>query len=667
LTPGGVEDLATTSKDAAVGAITRMLRKRFPWRSATIPVYVGARYGLWWDDAGHPIWPVASVEEMRSLKVACSYYSGAAEEISKTRRLLDPNGYIKRGLVVSLDRPSKRPGSLYAHLTGRDHRHLSTVSIATLAPDTEVVVATPESITYDLLELLYDPKLFRVAPGLILGNSEEDLRQAALFRSAVTSLVPVALTSLQRFDAFNSLPSTLFERVKATGCSDTGKADLAILEADSDGIDVNLQGRVLCPLLPERDLLFARHPGSIRRGGGTSPIPPQRSVVGGNPLCIDTKYCHRLRVSVPEALNSDLLLSPTNVSARALLLKLCFGFLPRNAIYDNKFGFARYIYSNRNLAFILTSWETLLVAAGDTEPLVDILKSGGIIGSGVRDFNRSKIASLTGARLCIIGDPRFRFRRNVVESRRRQIVRSTAVETRYARLNRRRNNSDVASQAEFLISYLTVAAQGASVQHSALFQNTLGLVRKRLQSEENPGFSSDEGTALMRTMSLGGTMPSKVWMAFASPYSAKRKAVHCGYCGLLSTCVKFELQLVSQLRRRITICPRCGITEDVEVGSPQITITRADSKVVTFQPGPRHRPWQAYMKLEEVGCAEGIEVVGEVVSNCIAEHELEVPPNVSNSTRSVGLFILDGTRFSAARFPWEPGRSLKRSNVRNLQ
>jgi hypothetical protein len=169
----------------------------------------------------------------------------------------------------------------------------------------------------------------------------------------------------------------------------------------------------------------------------------------------------------------------------------------------------------------------------------------------------------------------------------------------------------------------------------------------------------------MRTMSLGGTMPSKVWMAFASPYSAKRKAVHCGYCGLLSTCVKFELQLVSQLRRRITICPRCGITEDVEVGSPQITITRADSKVVTFQPGPRHRPWQAYMKLEEVGCAEGIEVVGEVVSNCIAEHE--VPPNVSNSTRSVGLFILDGTRFSAARFPWEPGRSLKRSNVRNLQ
>src|SRR5205823_5592843 len=110
--------------------------------------------------------------------------------------------------------------------------------------------------------------------------------------------------------------------------------DLLVLGANSDGVDANLGNRVLCSMVAHSQHDIDREP----------------------PRCLATETCYRLGMPIKQALQSERLLAPSEISFRAILLRLCFGLLPGGALNNYRHGFLRQMTLNPRVAVVLTSW-----------------------------------------------------------------------------------------------------------------------------------------------------------------------------------------------------------------------------------------------------------------------------------------------------------------------
>ena len=606
----------------------RAVRDRFPFALTALPVVPGAPYGEARDRDGAPLWPVTGDADRVLLARTAAAFGHALRAGEPSSCAGDAMPHSE---VLSAGPEAAGPGALYAFLTNRRHRHLPVARAGDLSGETEVVVAAAGLIAYDLLEALYDPRRPGDAPGLIVGADEDELRRAVLIRSAAAALAPRPLKTITQFElqlpiaeeaeGHHLVIGRLADGARmAARFRDAG--DLLVASSNSDGVDANFGAKILCTL-----------------SGSSGASSHARG-----PICLAAGVCHRLQLPLQQALQSDRLLAPTELAARAALLRLCFGFMPAGALYDYVASFLRPILANPALGVAMTSWETDFTSIGDSDDLIAALARGETAGEAVARFNRSDWAARTGDRLCLIGDPRFAF-----ESRPElPPLPAPAPAVQAAPV---RQPDPARARLDFLDEYLTAARAARPAGDDEDFARAAAALHmcRAAPPHEADAAAADMRTAMMTYLLAGGTMPSKIWLSFATPVQAARRAAACLCCGRRATRIEFVAELRDGPRRRLVNCPRCGIVEDAEADAPAVEWRQVPGEA-RFALPEGHGAWEAGLKIENAGGTGG-QTVRQAGTGARRAHAFALPAP-SPSAAFAGLFVLDGARLSVVRVPY---------------
>lgn len=511
---------------------------------------------------GDPIWPVANDATLAALTRLAALFDATlvAAEPQPGR----PAARSRHGqTVVSAAPEADAAAALYAHLTGR--RFLPAAQPARAAhqrPD--VVVAPTRLLTPPFLAALHgDPDR---APGLIAAASPSALLRQALLRAAALRLCggparrsvevmhhfAISRAEMEGRELFgNQAPREELRHVLGRG------SEVLSIFTVGDGIDAALGPLILCPIA----------------GGSSRPAP-------GPPPCVVSDTCHRLQLPLAEAAASRGLVAPEALVARVLLLHACWGIQPSGSLHGQDWGYGWRLAVSDRLGAIVTTWQITLGAPADTGGLARMLARGTPLGTAVARFNHGKQARRTGQLLCLLGDPDFRLRPGPL---RVSGLRATSDRPRPPAGERR--------QLAFLSAYLEATEpKPASQAAQETARISVGMCQRlawRGLAIDAPG---ETAGAVMRAAMLDflcahGTIPAYHWMALGHPERSAASDSGCLVCGQPDSEVTLRLRVEGAERRLLTLCPRCGLTEDRPVSAARLGLA-VDGRMVCLQRPP---------------------------------------------------------------------------------
>lgn len=370
---------------------------------AQIAVAASAEPELLADQSGRAVWTMRSAAEGRALASLAEVLGGRLVASPHATPAADPGEDDGGGrAVVPFGTEALAAARDYAHLTGRPLAEpLADLGELRDHGPFEVLVTRTRHVDDALCEALHGEGApdWDVAPGVICGRSEAELRTQVLLRSAARAFEPAG--QVVRVDAELARPPSIRpragagERVLFAGASPTqiraalGEgAGLLRVVTHSDGIDAYLApGLTLCPL------------------------PAARGDRLRSPRCVETGWCHRADASVTAARARDELLPPTALAARLLIWHVCFGLMPAEGplarVVDRDWGLLPQLLENPRVGALLTTWG---IEAGDSAPLALLaeLAAGKPVGVALRAQLRENAATGKGPPFVLIGDPDVR-------------------------------------------------------------------------------------------------------------------------------------------------------------------------------------------------------------------------------------------------------------------
>jgi hypothetical protein len=209
------------------------------------------------------------------------------------------------------------------------------------------------------------------------------------------------------------------------------------------------------------------------------------------------------------------------------------------------------------------------------ERLVSDLESGMTLGRAVARFNRSKIARRTAARLALFGDPETRAaartrvtapprRENRRAMPRPQVTKSTELrELGFSRAYLEHGiaslTANVANCPDYLVDRIKRQLEVAKDALDRLKRYELA------QWRAEPSTPADAARAeeLRRALIVDAYVrrPTDDWKQFAG--TTVWKDFSCRACGAPGKAGVLALRIPGVSRRRVVMCPRCGVTEDM--------------------------------------------------------------------------------------------------------
>ncbi|HEX2901079.1 MAG TPA: hypothetical protein VHS96_15275, partial [Bacteroidia bacterium] len=339
--------------------------------------------------SGKPVWPVQTKAQHDALTAIAKVFGAELSEVEATCSVEVP-GSSER--VVALGPDVLEEARLYAHLTSR------TLSIAETpnqieAESAAIVVALRADITCELLERLYPSAPRGPSPGLIVAENVVDLRTEVLVRSAIVGVVsPLAL---RRVDIVPSSPTGRLQqgdsvfigkaatRTQFEDAVSSGAGALRFV-THSDGIDAPLPAElVLCPM--------DKVPKSWDR---------ERA-----PICQLTGHCHRRKKPIELAIAENSLVSPDIISARAVVLSVCWGLAPPADLNSSIWSLSQRLQTSSRVGVIFATWAIVTTGPQHTEQLVQELADGESVGVALARHNAFRIAGAERTPMCLLGDP----------------------------------------------------------------------------------------------------------------------------------------------------------------------------------------------------------------------------------------------------------------------
>jgi len=504
-----------------------------------------------------PVWPIQSEDDLRALQDLARVFSARLEEVPWRA------GEVKVGreLVVGLGEGVSDAARLYAHLTRR--RFVAAADLRELrsAPPASVVVTTPVWLSNEFLSLLQESPPRSGMTGIVCAGTQELLRRQTLLKSAAAALHTPAET--HRVDIMPTVPlgrrtwkgrEMLGERAAGIDLrSALGKgAGVLTIQTHFDGLDAYLgPAFTLCGM----------------------DSPPQGLDEERSPRCRLTNFCHRYGDSVERTLKAGVLLPPEVISARVFVWDVCKGVLPRDGVLDSNWGLIHRLLASHTIGALITSWEVVLTSPNYLEPLLPPLVWGEAVGRGLKNYLRSKAARQTGRRMCLFGDPRVRANLTRV-ARRPALSRRADGPPPVSESHALRIGSYGRGRVNFPKALLVEALPKLSdeqrrlcveaLAHISVYESGLTERNRKVRRGEDSG--KEMRRAALRFFFQRGCVISKDWVGLAEFYNAIKQR-HCFGCGTPANTLvgKFHEPAIS--RRRLMICPHCGVVEDAPTRS----------------------------------------------------------------------------------------------------
>jgi len=501
---------------------------------------------------GRTVWPIRDERDWTSVSRACALRGIAIREVVGRPATIERT----RGVVGALgDAAVDELARLYAHLTRRAFVPGSLTDL----PKDAVVVTTFGALTSDLLASLYSGRKTGAVPGLICASDLPALRQQVLVRAILaafpdrdtdlpwTAIFPIEPFDSQRRDDLHVLggASPAAEIRKAI----TTRSGLLAIATHSDGVDAMLAPSLaLC---------------GISAGQLTAPLDRE-------PSCLVRNHCHRFGVPVADVAGLNATVTPADISAGVMVFDTCFGTLAADAPINIERGLGRQLVENLDIGALVTTWELTMLDAGKLQNLVVDLGTGMSLGRAVARFNRSAMARRHAARLALFGDPRMRFtpRAAAPAPIRREVEPVTAFPV---------TASDMARELGFSRTCLELGAADLSAQLAscgahgeaqimrqlAVADNALGLLRQFDLAHGRGAADRHDAEALRRALVEDAFVrrPLDDWKAFGDKTDWRH--CRCAGCGAPSWVGIIPVRLPGVSARRVVLCPRCNLSEDM--------------------------------------------------------------------------------------------------------
>jgi hypothetical protein len=518
--------------------------------------------------AAEPAWPARSDAEISGLTRLASVFGSVVKRVDATPGAL--NGGPEEVVALGLD--AEEPGRLYAHLSVRTFRLARTLDALVDRALPAVVVTTPDHLTIELLDALY-PESARQAPGIVCGEPGPALRRQVLLRSAAAALGgPV---SGPRVDFFPTIGldvmraghhEVLGGRASVAARRDalTRGAGVVAVMTHCDGVDAFLgEGLAVCAM---------------------DRVPPNANERFA-PRCRITGLCHRHERTMADAYDSAAILTPEAIAARVLVWDVCFGVMPIGSTVDPGWGIGARLVDSAAVGAILTTWQIVLSSPEHSARMSRDVARGVPVGRVLARFNRSQTSRERRHRMCLLGDPRVRLPR-----RDSPLAQPASERTRATR----RVRPPASSETLLLrLCMSEAAARDPGKTVSAAAQRAREAIERvewdTWKGAPGGGLSGPLGNAMRAEVLEYAYCRGKLleaWMPYARSLRAVARST-CTACGRPTDVIKATMRPPGVADRRISICPLCGVVEDVPL-SFDLRIELSGLAVKVHGQMPRH-------------------------------------------------------------------------------
>jgi len=160
-------------------------------------------------------------------------------------------------------------------------------------------------------------------------------------------------------------------------------------------------------------------------------------------------------------------------------------------------------------------------------------------------------------------------------------------------------------------------------------------------------------SAMLDFLGTHGTIPAYHWMSLGHPLHARESGRTCAACGQPDSEVVLRLRVDGSASRRLTLCPRCGLTEDRPAAAGRLDLA-VSGRFALLRPSA------------DVGALTGALLFrphGRPAYGCPWQPSGEEPSRLAMQAFNEGgpaeagqllLFVMDGAALQVARTPYGP-------------
>lgn len=535
-----------------------------------------------------PVFPVPDEDIYNCLQELAGLVNCGLKEV------IGQPGKLRTGKeeVVGLGQLADSSSQLYAHLTQRRLKLIEDISLLTEIPS--VLITTADKLNAGLMNALYSSNDRKDAPGIICGISSKDLFKQCIIRAAATFLNNFVISgnSIELYPTSSLSEKQVLGRTIFGGQADSSRvrkalrrgAELITVLSHGDGVDALLHPKlVLCSM---RDPIKTSNPKK-------------------SPYCLETGFCFRHNKNVADVINTNRLLSPKEIRARILNLCVCHGVLCPDGEIDPQWGYLHQFLESNTLGALVTSWSVISASPKMLKPFFDSIYGGKTVGYSTAQLNNSALAKESNVRFCLFGDPSIKIQNKSTEV----VLPKTSIRS----TSKNKEIQTDFDEITFLRLYLTNALLKCSGQLSILAQTALNLVNfyesAAIQGYKVEGDDNSVGSrmrlSILEFLYARGTVISHDWInLIKSKKSAPGNS--CFNCGMQTETTICEFRLSQIVPRRLQICPRCSIIEDVPVTS-NLTLSIKNKGMIFLKGKLPSVDWTAGLRL---GCQNDAESHG---------------------------------------------------------
>lgn len=514
---------------------------------------------------GQPVWPVRSPEESEALDAVADLFDRAIVEVDG-QEIGDLAPHRRAGVVVGLGEASFAAARLYAHLTGRRFRPALSVDAAFAEPAPSVLVLRGDALDAHVLQRVSFDARSSVVTGVVAARTEAELRRQVLVRAAAATAAPRAAAAT-RVDiwplrSFSTAEAGTRSFVGADATVDDVRrglnagAGIVHVFTHSDGIDAEMGPGIACALV-----------------GRSAGLDRHRA-----PRCVLTGICHRMDLPVTVAMNTGLLISPGEVSARILIWATCLGVLPSDWTVAPHWTIGTQLFDNPRVGAAITTWSISPLEERVSRQLADMLERGLSTGEAIVEVYGSARGPET--RRLLIGDPLV----------------TAATATREARPSRseapavvrRTSDAHVVARSGGWVADLIAAADA---DHS---ETARAFVDQWSPSVRHTEFDKHTRAALESVADLIAARGWAWWLNFWTDQARIENVdARCAECA--EETISYTGLLPSGARRTCSICARCRSVDDIRDGAGA-TMRIDDGFVVRLGWAPKGE-WAARLRV----------------------------------------------------------------------
>jgi hypothetical protein len=481
---------------------------------------------------GQPVWPISAEEDLQFLArfvnargAQIRFVEACAPVGSRTTVNYDLDEF-----VVSTSAQAYPACLVYAHLTGRRPALVSRRDLASFSSTVAVLITVRsdfQGITEADLRHIGSRQNFW--PGLIMGESENELRRAVLLKAAALFL-----------DCVGSDPDLTVYPHLDVGVSDTPSRKVV------DATSVNARTEEILSNNYNIISIYTHGDGTDLRWG-EKPICSIPRLIGtitpsiNQPSCVTYNKCYRLNESLDSEPAHSQTVDPRLLRAKVLVLASCWGIQVSPTVIDSRWSIANSLSTSENLVAFLATVDAAILNPQQVEQLYLLLATRETIGIALREFNAKQFAVGSGVCFHLCGDP--------------------------------------GTCARTLSSAIVTIDWPLEEPKTALARDFPGLLREitgKQDSEQNLSrrkiyngeYTESEPTAiqtrardleLLRTLAEFGSLPNRLWRPYAT-FESAADGGNCPFCGSSVTHLKFD---VAHSNRALYNCYRCGIIGDL--------------------------------------------------------------------------------------------------------